>query len=605
MIETLIQIIKKAMKQLENTINDTIEQNNSSFGKYQLYKEQIQSDIQAITSITPDELKDILSETSLSEEEKQQEFRYVKYVIDLLRLNQTKNTTFQLSDKQRSYIVVLIQQLEELEEKRKDVAQAKLQEIISLQEKMKELKRLLGKIEDPKNRELITQTDYLQEIFQQVDVDPTTQKQVLYEVLKYNRDLYQEKMKGEEIIEKERLNMEEVKEIFQEYHYNFLELNESLQDQLLTYGALNKIKEILEILKQLKFPRIDLKRNGKKLVAIILNCNKDTIKDAVDFCNTKGIHPFDLLNMIPAMVKQSTNKTDREPSDGSFNPLYIVGRNEDFKKNIELIEEIGFNVHFILKKCKEILLLPHERLETNYRKFILYGFTIQTDQYGDLCHPALSCLMAKNFDEIVDQYIEICREGHQYIKDNMSRITTTISPHDILFYNIYASNMDQDELGEPLTKEGPFSKTNYKKLRLRREITRYTGSGFEEVPYRGITEENKKEKTMTVDIQYKNQKEFEEAVLDAKNNEADLYDLVYNDPQILELEEYVDIGDPARYVFDGVLISKQKVLRIYNAIKNKGLDQLDDSLLFAITYNSILSQESLEKIKRIIKARSK
>ena len=96
------------------------------------------------------------------------------------------------------------------------------------------------------------------------------------------------------------------------------------------------------------------------------------------------------------------------------------------------------------------------------------------------------------------------------------------------------------------------------------------------------------------------------AAVDAINHRDDeLYNLVFNDERILALEEYTDISDPLRYDFDGVLISKQKVLRIFNILKNQQLDGLDDSLLFAITYNSILDQESLDKIKKILKDRRK
>ena len=47
-------------------------------------------------------------------------------------------------------------------------------------------------------------------------------------------------------------------------------------------------------------------------------------------------------------------------------------------------------------------------------------------------------------------------------------------------------------------------------------------------------------------------------------------------------------------------ISKLKVQRIFYILVQAGLDNLEDSLLYAITYNTIINQENFDKIKNIV-----
>ena len=71
------------------------------------------------------------------------------------------------------------------------------------------------------------------------------------------------------------------------------------------------------------------------------------------------------------------------------------------------------------------------------------------------------------------------------------------------------------------------------------------------------------------------------------------------------LEEYTDQTNPLRYNFEGTLISKLKVKRIYNILKNYNIHELEDSLLYAVLYNTIINQADYEKVKKIVKSRSK
>ena len=51
-----------------------------------------------------------------------------------------------------------------------------------------------------------------------------------------------------------------------------------------------------------------------------------------------------------------------------------------------------------------------------------------------------------------------------------------------------------------------------------------------------------------------------------------------------------------RYVFGNVVVSRFKVLRIYSVLKKQENIDLEEALLFAITYNSLFSEQSLQAI---------
>ena len=119
--------------------------------------------------------------------------------------------------------------------------------------------------------------------------------------------------------------------------------------------------------------------------------------------------------------------------------------------------------------------------------------------------------------------------------------------------------------------------------------------------YQGITVDNKMKKTKSIEIECSSKDEFDRVIKKHRGKEEKLYNLTFNDEWIQSFDAYLDPEYPQRYDFHGVLISKQKVLRIYNILKNEHLDALEDSLFYAITYHSILSKEDVETIQKVIK----
>ena len=76
---------------------------------------------------------------------------------------------------------------------------------------------------------------------------------------------------------------------------------------------------------------------------------------------------------------------------------------------------------------------------------------------------------------------------------------------------------------------------------------------------------------MTIDPPVRNKEQFDEAV--NKYAEYEIEYISFEDDRLKDLDEYIDSRNPLRYDFDGVIISKLKVQRIFY-IHNKLLQNI-------------------------------
>ena len=150
-LDLLISTMKQAMKQYDEEAKKIMDENDSSFGKYKKYLTLLEEDINNITDMTQEELAEILSEIDLSEEDRETEIDYLRSVISLLNLNKTKNTTYQLSERQKLYLESLKHQLFILDEETKKLSKDNLEKASLLTKKIRSKgvgKALIKKIEN-------------------------------------------------------------------------------------------------------------------------------------------------------------------------------------------------------------------------------------------------------------------------------------------------------------------------------------------------------------------------------------------------------------------------------------------------------------------------
>ena len=84
-----------------------------------------------------------------------------------------------------------------------------------------------------------------------------------------------------------------------------------------------------------------------------------------------------------------------------------------------------------------------------------------------------------------------------------------------------------------------------------------------------------------------------------KNNES-LSENIFNNKYIIYFNKYSDKDEPLLYNFDGIIISKLKVLRILDNIINNNKDIDKEDILYSLIYNTLINKEDFIKLKNII-----
>ena len=163
-LESLVTLLKTTIEQCEQQVEDIQEHNHSAFEKYNQNLALLEDDYQNITQISPEGLAEVLSEVDLTEEDRETEFSFLRSIRRLLELNQTKQTTFQLSEKQKQILEDFKNQLRMIGEKNEAIVKENWKKASSLADRIKDLKYLLGILEDPKNKNYINSANITNKI---------------------------------------------------------------------------------------------------------------------------------------------------------------------------------------------------------------------------------------------------------------------------------------------------------------------------------------------------------------------------------------------------------------------------------------------------------
>ena len=378
---------------------------------------------------------------------------------------------------------------------------------------------------------------------------------------------------------------------------------------------------MLDCLKGFKYPKLEEETQGNILFALVVGSSFETINSVTINASNSGLTPENLIEIPTVLIRQSAKETlyrKKKQSDDQTVSIsldeirkdvnilvgneiafeLLNGRSLDFLTNIEYLEDNGFDIRYIFDKCKQVLTLDNNLLKTNISLYEKYGLPIDCNR-DKITNQTFSALLSKNLAEIADQFIEIHPLGYRYIKDNISCLKEYSNPEDIVFYNIYESQ-------KPVkTSNGKYRITNaFKEIRsnnktiiqLCDEVTR-KNKKYAQIPFRGITESNKVEKTDTYIPRFKEQSAYNKIT---KNTNIDINDEIFTKKYISQLNKYTDKNNALCYNFDGIRISKLKVLRIYDLLLSNGINESSDSILYAITYKSIINERAFNKLAHIV-----
>ena len=115
----------------------------------------------------------------------------------------------------------------------------------------------------------------------------------------------------------------------------------------------------------------------------------------------------------------------------------------------------------------------------------------------------------------------------------------------------------------------------------------------------GITDTNKVSVTNTFIPKFKDQDKYKNILEKNKYRVIDVD--IFDNRYIQKINTFSDDQEPLMYNFDGIRISKIKVLRIFNILIKNGIMSNLDSFMFSVSYNTIISEDNYNKLYDLIK----
>ena len=546
-----------------------------------------------ISTVSLETINDIIDSFSISNDDKKQLKEDISTIMTILKLNNISGTTLVLDDSQINVLNKFTNYLHEYVVTRRDFATYEnidIEKITFLNDKYKSLATLLN---NPKNKKFVSDISTLNILFDENNVSSDEKRDILLSIIKYNKSLFNYKKKEDEssITKYGDLDIDKVRVIFKKYDYDFDSYSDNFRNKVLGNGSFVRIREVLDSLSKYKFPKV---LNEYTLMSLLLGSDKETISRCVSLATSNKLKVEQLLRIPGVLIKRENGTILSKrynkfrivgyDSDHYKDEVYIVGSFKDFEKNIYSLSKYGLSIKNVFNRCPLVLVIPNEMLSDNLETFLEYGFTFK-DRSNNLFDKAMPALLCNNLAEVIDQFIEIHPYGISYLRQNLSCIKTVSSCFDTMFYKIYYSIM----------KKG-INESFITVISNNKSFLCFKNLDSEE--YLNINDNNKVEITNTIIPEFTDRGKYMEII---KNTDLSIDFEIFDNEFIQNINVYSDKEEPLIYNFDGIRISKIKVLRIFNALlKNHVLANMD-SFMFSVTYNTIINQNDYNRLADIIK----
>lgn len=574
----LNKLIDKEIEKFNNEIDDIKKENKKLIEIYN----DIENNINSLIYLKADTLKKIINKFEV--DDTKELYNELKTIKKILTLNKDYKSTLRLFKKNQEFFDYFLDNF------RKTNERLKIEDpgIKKIEKKIEQYKNFKEKIKDKDFKISSKDLRLIDSLFEN-NIEEENQA-LLLELMKYEKSSYKRVLSKS--VRKKNLLLEDsdLEKIFDKYNYDFKKIDSNYKKILKEKANLNNIEEVFKALKEFDYPLIE---NSYILVSLLLGSNYNTIKEVSTFAKDNKLIPRSLLDISGALIKQNDNTKMDDYS------VMLTGSSVDFMKNIATLKNAGISINYIFQGCKSILTMPNSLLEKNLDLFNKYGFSFDYKRRG-IIDPSPCALMSNDFAGITDQFIEIHPDGLKYLINNLSNLKTVSNSYALMFYNIYECQKNsKGNIND--VEDGPFRKVmedDRENYQLKAIITR-NNKEYKNTFYKNIKDNNKKEMTDTIEVNIKSRDRLDRII--KKSNDVSITNSIFNNAFIQSINKYIDYDNALIYNFDGVRISRLKVLRIYNALMKKGIKDSIDNFMYAITYNSIISQENYDKILKIVK----
>ena len=591
--DNLIHLLKKSISEKKAIIHRYYQYKDDTLEEKQELEKLMFASCYNISTVSLETINDIIDSFSISNDDKKQLKEAISTIMTILKLNNISGTTLVLDDSQINVLNKFTNYLHEYVVTRRDFATYEnidIEKISSLNDKYKSLATLLN---NPKNKKFVSDISTLNILFDENNVSSDEKRDILLSIIKYNKSLFNYKKKEDEssITKYGDLDIDKVRVIFKKYDYDFDSFSDNFRNKVLGNGSFVRIREVLDSLSKYKFPKV---LNEYTLMSLLLGSDKETISKCVSLATSNKLKVEQLLRIPGVLIKRQNGTILSKrynkfrivgyDSDNYKDEVYIVGSFKDFEKNIYSLSKYGLSIKNVFNRCPLVLVIPNEILSDNLETFLEYGFTFK-DRSNNLFDKAMPALLCNNLAEVIDQFIEIHPYGISYLRQNLSCIKTVSSCFDTMFYKIYYSIM----------KKG-INESFITVISNNKSFLCFKNLDSEE--YLNINDNNKVEITNTIIPEFTDRGKYMEII---KNTDLSIDFEIFDNEFIQNINVYSDKEEPLIYNFDGIRISKIKVLRIFNALlKNHVLANMD-SFMFSVTYNTIINQNDYNRLADIIK----
>ena len=483
--------------------------------------------------------------------------------------------------------------------------------IEKLQKELNKYKELLSKL-GTNDAVLITEIDLISQLLEKDEFSTEKQIEIYEKINEINFKIYANFMNitPEEIILDEsylietNLDPELINNLFKEFGINWEKDLSLLDDEdkenvekeieeyknkLIKYGDYDKIREILYFLKinNLEF----LYDSPIHLTNTLLYSDKDKIEHLIKKMQNERLNYIEVLKkrqefFYPPIRKitkrKKTKKGSNKPSDDS-----TTGKMDYLLGNIELLNKKGFPVDEIYDKNETFFIRKYQTQEKVFDILTKYGILFRYPNNN--IKYAFSVLDTLDVATRLDIGIECgC---YDYYQDNLTKLST----NEINIYKIKLARslgVSEDEIFSMRynnQKDGQKKviKDSFKKNDKFGHSIKETFEIYKNV--------NKKEY-----IDYNNLQLYNMIVNNSRNDK--ITEISLNDLFIEQLDSNFKHNELI-YNFDGVIISRLKVLRIYQSlISSSSIMPSAEVLLYSITKYSMLNEEEIFKIQKCLKS---
>lgn len=595
--DQLIGMLQDCITENRRILNNYYNIQDKYFGKMLEVEAKLSKNINDIISVDFTLIRDFVFNFSMSEAEQEKMLEELKVIIRLLQLNRDNGTTLKLSPLQENLLQQFLDELRNNITSKKSNLEELNVDVLEVEKATKKYKRLLKSLSNPKNVNMITDIDLLRGLFLEKGLTEEEMNMMYRFILGYNQKIYDFRIGNcnmKQLQSMGKSDIDKLKKTFQGFGYDFDILPPFLQDAILEKATLNNIRKVFKSLKKNGY-QLDLERDNYLLASLLIDSNDVVIDKMSQLAFSKGLTQEQVLKIGSVLIPSPKgiskgNFYDRfHIIDTSSQGLMVFGSARDFEKNIKTLGAWGLSVKYVYDRLPSILVCSNEVLSHNLSLFQDYGFSIRC-RSTKICHSTFSALLHYNTAEVIDRFIEVHPLGLEYLRRNLSVLREVNSIDDLIFYKLYYSN-------KYCGSEEAFIRI----INNKDSMLAFQGivSGLSSLyidSYKDINDKNKYEITGTFKPVYR----LDYQLLIKNKIGREIEASIFDNPYVQHINMYSDPREPLLYNFDGIRISKMKVLRVVDALLRSRVAIDDDSFLFALLYNTIISRDEFDKIKGMI-----